>query len=92
MKRVLQVPLLSLPEQDVEVPAGAQVLHLAEKNQRVRLWLLVDPTAPLERWQISAVGDVSQVADESEYLGTAITYDGYVWHFFRDIGTSEEGQ
>lgn len=97
MKTIWKFPLAG-PLSVVEVPAGAQLLHVGMQakvpgpsplGETPTLWYLVDPAEPKESKTIVVVGTGDQLhaRDGSlEHLGTVLTSGGgaLVWHIFEN--------
>lgn len=72
--------------QDVEMPVGAKVLHVAMQGHDITLWAWVDPDAKVEsrRFAITGSGAPAPTPDQARYHGTVI--DGaFVWHVFERV-------
>lgn len=91
--RIWKYPLAFEEIQDVKMPAGSMVVHVAEQQEQIVLWALVDTAAPLEVRRFKLAGTGHEVPSDGEvfpYLGTAVMSNGYVWHVFDvpEIGSS----
>lgn len=101
MKTVWKYPIAGGRVTVIEVPQGAQLLHVAMQakvpgspaiGETPTLWYLVDPAEPKEKKTIVVVGTGDQLhaRDGSlEHLGSVLTSDGggYVWHLFENRPT-----
>lgn len=72
---------------DLDLPAGARLLHVAEQEpERVFLWALVDPYAPLQRRVVqcepTGLKGILDEIDEMIYIGTVHLQSGLVFHAF----------
>lgn len=81
---------LNVGSQTIELPRGADLLHIAEQHGCLTLWARVAPTAPLVTRNVLVVGTggAPRVTGRCSYVGTAAlcTVGGdYVWHAF-DLG------
>ncbi len=70
----------------IEMPIGAELLHLAMQGEQLCLWALVDPAAPpiTRTFRILATGDTI-VEHESRvtHIGTVLMAEGrLVFHVF----------
>lgn len=74
----------------IEVPEGAEFLHVAEQHGTICLWALVKTDALMVRRRIRVVGtglDASDLSRE-QYIGSVLVFNGtYVFHIF-DAGNS----
>lgn len=70
----------------LEIPEGAQFLHVAMQRDTPTLWFMVDPQAVDEKRTFVVVGTgegIHSRADSLTHLGTVLTSDGeFVWHIF----------
>lgn len=70
----------------LELPSGAQVLHVGYKEDRpaAQLWALVEDTAALETRRFQVVGtDWAIDLPNMQHVGTCVLSGGfYVWHVF----------
>lgn len=87
MKTIFRFDLQEAAMQTIEMPKGAQILHIARQTRfplRLSLWALVDPDAPPVERQIQLVGTGhGEVPDEgATFIATYQEASGYVWHFF----------
>lgn len=70
-------------EQQLPMPKGATILHVASVSDQVTLWALVDPDAPVVNRKFVIHGTGHDVTEPDQYVGTAITMNGrLVWHVF----------
>lgn len=68
--------------QVIQMPAGAQILHVGQQQRNLCLWAMVDPQFPCEDRTIEIVGTGNPMASRRrKYLGTA-WIDPFVWHVF----------
>lgn len=70
----------------ISLPRGAKILSVAEQNERVVLWAMVDPKelALQERViQIFGTGHPIEDAESLTFIGTVLMHKGkLVWHIF----------
>lgn len=60
---------------DIQMPAGAQVLHVTEQKDMVCIWALVDESAPVETRRFLMVGTGHrEVPNDANYCGSAHIY------------------
>jgi|SRR5688572_7297541 len=68
----------------VEMPAGAELLHVAWQHRAIQVWARVEPEAPKETRQFHVVGTGRDLPEGAgRYVGSAVTETGtYVFHVF----------
>jgi len=69
---------------EVDLPVGAEFLHVAEQGGIPQMWVLIDPEAPKETRQFEIRGTGSPVEEQRTWLGTWQS-PPYVWHLFEII-------
>lgn len=76
--------------QQIEVPAGAELLCAREQFEEICVWFRCDPTAPKEKRDIAIVGTGHDApGSEGRYLGTASLRGGaLMFHVFERISNS----
>jgi hypothetical protein len=80
-----------LPTEDIaalQMPAGAELLHVGVQGSDVMLWARVDPDAPCvtRRVRFAGTGHPLGEGADAPYVGTALLYNGrLVFHVF-DLG------
>ena len=72
----------------LDMPAGAEVVHVGLQNDVVCLWAIVDPSAEPEPRMFFVVGTGHPIPGEAgRHVGTVPTHGGkYVWHVFARRG------
>lgn len=84
-KRIWKYPLRTTDRQQVEMPAGASILHVGVQDNVICLWALVDPVQEEFPVMIWIVGTGNPVPDEvllhSNHLGT-VQQGPFMWHCF----------
>lgn len=79
--------------QEVHMPPGAEIKHIAVQDGKVCLWALVnatvDATFPCKILQLATGERFDRFEAFGEfggwtYLGTVMKEDGGVWHYFHD--------
>lgn len=81
---VWKFPLLQAESQIVEMPAGAEALHVAEQRGAVFLWARVCAVAPPVKRQVFIAG-TGHVAPPPtcKHIGSVLLFDGgLAFHFF----------
>lgn len=83
---VWKYPLAMETQPTVEMPVGAEILHVGEQYGRLCLWALVNTSAPVTRRRFLVAGtghDVPASASRGRFIGTALMHDGglvfHVW-------------
>jgi hypothetical protein len=73
-----------LPDQTLEMPAGAQVLTVREQGATIALWAKVDTLAPTEKRRFVVFGTGHEMPGLAlVYIGTAMLQGGaLVLHAF----------
>lgn len=70
----------------LNLPQGAKPLHVSLQHERLCLWTLVDPDAPMEKRYFRLVGTGHEIAEAPERLRFVNTFfvDGgnFVFHLF----------
>lgn len=68
---------------EIELPEGAKVLHVAEQRGAIQLWAWVNPEAPKVKraFAICGTGMPTPPPDEATHLGSVIA-GAFVWHIF----------
>ena len=84
---IWKYPLELTDGQQVMMPAGAEILSVAEQNGRLCLWALVDPAETLRLGrliEIHGTGNLSiNTLRTRKFIGTCVTSGGaLVWHVF----------
>jgi len=79
-----------LPVKDdfvLQLPEGAEILHIGTQYNRPNLWALVDPNAPKKPIKFIGAGTGHPLPADCtlKYLGTAIMLDDrFVFHVFKE--------
>jgi hypothetical protein len=85
MIAVYKYPLLN-PQSAVDLPLGAEVLHVAEQHGQVQMWAKVNTKAPAEMriFQIFGTGhEIPNDGKERAFVSTFFVKDGlFVFHVF----------
>ena len=74
--------------QDLMMPVGAKILHVANQFEKICLWALVDRLAEHKprRFVIFLTGEQDFEAEKSNYLGTVLMQNGVlVLHVFEPL-------
>lgn len=83
MKKVFKYELRG-PVDTVEMPSGADVVHVGLKGDKVCLWAVVDPDAPVvrRRFEGFTTGMTIENPGALTHLATLVHEDGHVDHIF----------
>lgn len=82
---IWKFPIPVTDDIEIEMPAGAEVLHVAEQAGQVCLWALVRPDAPVERrrFRLAGTGHAVTTDVRRRHVGTVLLHDGaLVFHLF----------
>lgn len=73
--------------QQIEVPAGAELLCAREQFEKICVWFRCDPAAPKEKRDIAIVGTGHAAPNgEGRYIGTASLQGGaLMFHVFERV-------
>lgn len=81
MNRIWKFPL-GYPEPrmvEIEMPVGAEIVHVAIQPTQIMLWAIVDSKAEKVRRRFYVIATDQQIPRRCSYVGT-VHHDGYVWH------------
>jgi hypothetical protein len=81
---IWKYPLAVTAEQQIDLPLGAQVLHVAVQHQMVCLWAQVRPDAQKQARTIRIFGTGHDLPDDpGRHIGSFMLYDGtLVFHAY----------
>ena len=85
MSRIYKYLLQFTEIQEIEMPKGAQVIHVGVQANSICLWAIVDTAHPAERrsFAILATGHHNFDPGIVHHLGSVIMNEGaLVWHVF----------
>lgn len=98
MSEVWKFTLAIEGEQDVVMPEGAELLHVAEQYGKLALWARVIPTGQREVARTILIRGTGHPVWTQPHIGTVITAGGeLVWHVFDGgehepaVSTASEG-
>lgn len=87
MRTVYKYPIQVTDEFDLQLPQGAEILHVAAQNYKPYLWALVDPDQPIEKRRFAVRGTGHPVDEHLQHLGTFLLADDtFVGHLFEHVG------
>lgn len=71
----------------LQLPKGAQILYVGSQERRLRLWALVDRSAPTEARTFIVVntGDEFAASGKVRHVGTIQDDADYVYHVFEEV-------
>lgn len=82
-QHIYKYPLAVVEDQNILMPAGAKVLHVAEQHGVLTLWARVNTDNPDEFHTILIRGTGDVYPTYAHHLGTVLLNDGYlVLHIF----------
>lgn len=77
---------LELAGNEFFIPASRSFLTVGVQENRIVLWVAVDPDTPDSRVRFWVTGTGSAIPDWAyHYVGT-VQVEGWVWHTFADTG------
>jgi len=87
MRVVYRYDLQAIPDQDVELTAGAQLLAVMRQIRAphsMSLWALIDTDYPIVNRRIlwRGTGTADDIPEDAVHINTTQETDGFVWHFF----------
>jgi hypothetical protein len=86
MKTVYKYTALIVDDFEIDMPVGAQILHVDMQHGQPRIWALVDPDAPKKARKFHLAGTGHPIDDKiaaSKYVGTFMTPNQMlVFHLF----------
>jgi hypothetical protein len=87
-RTIWKIALRATDFQEIEVPAGAEILCAREQFEQICVWFRCDPDAAKEKRAIAIVGTGHPApADDGRYLGTASLSGGQLmFHVFERVG------
>ena len=81
--RVFKYPFSPTDVFTIEMPQGAEVLHVDMQNQTPCIWAKVDPDAPTVNRRFRMAGTGYDLGDVAAHVGTIFMADGnLVFHLF----------
>jgi len=89
MKTIWKFEVEITDEPRVQIPSGAQILHVEPASAgSLNIWALVDTSQPTEwrRLRIVGTGHPIPDADELDHVGT-VSAAPFVWHLFSEKET-----
>jgi len=69
--------------QEVVMPEGATLLHVALQGDQITLWAEVTPEQPTQEVYIHVIGTDHVVLSGADYIGT-VQQGRFVWHVYED--------
>ena len=87
---IWKAALQPVDAQQIEVPAGAELLCAREQYEQICVWFRCDPTAPKEKRDIAIVGTGHDApGNEGRYIGTASLHGGnLIFHVFERVSNA----
>jgi hypothetical protein len=83
MLTVWKFPLAITDQQQIEMPVGAEILHVEPQEKTLCLWARVDPDAPLEGRAFVITGTGNPVPEVVDHVGSAVV-PPFVWHVWEE--------
>ncbi len=90
-KVIWKFDLEAKPEQQIEMPIGAEILSMQMQGDQARLWALVEPEAKKETRTFEVIGTGQLIPDEDRiFIGTYQVFNGdLVFHVFEKLKGKE---
>lgn len=82
MMRIWKCSLHLFDTQFVDVPDGAEPVHLELQGEMVCLWVKVNIHAPKIQMEVHKIGTGETIPERCTYLGTVVMPNKTVWHYF----------
>jgi hypothetical protein len=85
MRTIWKTTLLAVQEQHINLPEGAEFLHVGEQHGNICIWSSVNPVNPSKLYTVYLYPTGFSYADDPacKHLGTVIAHGGsLVWHIF----------
>jgi hypothetical protein len=83
MKTIWKFPISLTDRQTIQMPEGAKILDVQDQHGGLKLWALVDPTAPQGPRNICIHGTGHAVVDVGPHITTFQIHGGdLVFHVF----------
>lgn len=82
---IWKFPLVVADRQEIEIPAGFQILTLQTQHDNPCMWVLVNPSAPKVKilFEIFGTGHPVPIHAERKYIGTFQLRNQLVFHCFQ---------
>jgi len=80
-KVIYKYAIERLHDNVLEMPTGAEFLHVDVQDGRAVAWFMIDTTAPLSDRGFEIIGTGQAIPQGRKYLGT-YQEPPYVWHLF----------
>jgi hypothetical protein len=88
MKTIHKYPLEVKGQQTVEMPYGAQILHVGVQRNQICIWAILESVKPMMVTRSFVIHGTGHPVDDTglEHIGTVLMDDGaLVWHIFERI-------
>lgn len=83
-RRIYKYPFPVADLVEVDMPAGAKIVHVDVQRGTACIWALVDPTHPPEVHRFRVVGTGHSVGDDEEHVATFLM-PPFAWHLLREM-------
>lgn len=85
--QILKYTLDVKDQQEITLPGDAKVLDIQEQHGKITMWAMGEDASRVPR-RFYIVGTGMEFnATDVEYVKTVQTWQGFVWHVFKDRGT-----
>lgn len=84
-EQIWKYQLHLVSKQMIDVPEGAEVVHVGEQGKLFCVWLQVDPEAAKVQKTVYCLGTGEDIPGNAEHIGTIVRSTAEVLHFFLDM-------
>ena len=82
--KIFKYPIAVADEQVIEMPFGAEIISVANQNDVICLWAIVDPNSTDKKdVTVQVIGTGKPMPPVSRFVGTVLK-GPFVWHVFAD--------
>jgi hypothetical protein len=83
MRTIWKFPFEIADDIPLELPVGAEVVHVDTQGGQPCIWALVDPEAPKEKQHFRIHGTGHPIDDPEFQYVASFQQSRFVWHLFR---------
>jgi hypothetical protein len=80
--RIWKYELEITDTQIIEVPRAGVILSVANQNNKLCLWAMVEIDRPLEKREIEIIGTGNPIEMKDRHFIGTVLIDPFVWHVF----------
>lgn len=87
MRQVHKYHLRSWTSHEIQLPVGAKIVHVGDKDEGIHIWVEVDVNQTcMESRIFSVFGTGHSIEDDDlQHIGTVVESGGYVWHIYENV-------